>query len=358
MRHLTLRHQAKDCRRSTEGGFTLLELTVAMGLSLLLLGMVLSLFDQLYYLSDSAAAIADTNQTVRASIKQVVGSLKIAGAGIPTGGIPFPSGTSIPSVVRPGPGSQTFPPSPGTGPPPPVLAVITPGNGICNGASTISGACDEITLILVDQNSSLNQYPLTAISSSPAQITVDSRTSIGPGPSSVIVGDLIMLSNNNGAAIAYATNANTTTNVIQFGASDPMLLNQPSATAGTIANLATPCSPSPCTPAYPPTYAYEIQMITYYLDNTGAQPNLMKQVNLRAPSIVASNVTALQFTYDLSDGATVNQASVTQRNQIRKVNVSITGRSSRPLRKTNGYFSNTISTSIMLRNLAYGNKYQ
>ncbi len=60
----------------------------------------------------------------------------------------------------------------------------------------------------------------------------------------------------------------------------------------------------------------------------------------------------------LSDGVTVNQPTVNGRNQIRKINVAVTARSTRPLRKSNAYFSNTISTAIMLRNLAYANKYQ
>ncbi len=357
MPHHTHKCRAKPGRTLTQHGFSFIELTIAMGLSLLVLGLALQLFDQLYYLSDSAMAIADANQTVRASIKQIGGAVKSAGSGIPTGGIPLPGGTGIPSVNRPGPGAQTFPLSPGAGPPPPVLSAVTPGNGICNGASTlgINGPCDEVTVTMVDLNSQLNQAQITSVSAT--QITFAAATNLSTTPTQVNVGDLLMLSNNNGAALGYVTKVNTTTNVVEFAAGDPMQLNQPTATSGNIAKLANPDG------TYPPTSAYEVRMVTYYLDNTvPGQPRLMRQVGYnnqpQAPLVVASYVTGLQFTYDLSDGTTVNNSNPTFRNQIRKVNVAVTARSSRPLRKTNAFFSNTMATSIMVRNLAYSNKYQ
>lgn len=337
--------------QSNPRGFSLLELTVAMGLSLILLGTVLSLFDQLYYLSDSAMAIADTNQTIRASINLVTRDVKAAGSGIPTGGIPLPSGTGIPNVKRPGPGSLTFPAST-----PPNLSAVTPGMGVCNGASTINQRCDEITTVMVDALSQLNQYPVVGMTST--QITIDSRTNIGAAPSQVNVGDLIMLSNTAGAALGYVTAVTPGTGIIKFASGDPMQLNQPTATAGNIAALGVTCSGSPvtCTPA---TYAYRIVMTTYYLDNsTATQPKLMKLLGYgTVPIPVTLNVTGMTFTYDLSDGVSVNQPNPTQPNQIRKASLAVTARSSNPLRKSRAYFSNTISTSMMLRNLAYSNKY-
>jgi len=72
---------------------------------------------------------------------------------------------------------------------------------------------------------------------------------------------------------------------------------------------------------------------------------------------VALYITALQFSYDLSDGVTVNQRDTTTPNEIRKVNLLVSARSENRSRKSRQYFTNSIFTSVTIRNLAYRDKY-
>jgi hypothetical protein len=84
---------------------------------------------------------------------------------------------------------------------------------------------------------------------------------------------------------------------------------------------------------------------------------MMRQFGASAASPVALIITGLQFTYDLADGVTVNQRDTTTPNQIRKVNLMVTARSEFKGRKSGQYYTNTIFTSVTIRNLAYRDKY-
>src|ERR1700681_3273498 len=88
-------------RRSSHG-FTLVEVLVAVALTLIILGMTFTLLDSLYNVSDGAIAIADLNQNLRASVNLISRDLTIAGSEIPLGGIPLPGGVSSTLINRPG----------------------------------------------------------------------------------------------------------------------------------------------------------------------------------------------------------------------------------------------------------------
>lgn len=333
-------------------GYSLIELMVAMALTLVVLGVAFVLFDHLYSVSEVAGAMADVNQNLRASINLVARDLTSAGAGIPIGGVPLPGGSGATAVLRPGPGSNYFPTGSG------VLSAITPGYGL---SGNINGqVSDEVTIVRVDPQAQLEAYALTSITTvttpvASTHIQVDSGTNIASGPSAVSVGDLIMLSNANGTALGMVTSVDTTNNWIFFDGGDALGINQPGAASGNIQSLR-----NSGTGTYPPTYAYKILMLTYYLDaSVAANPRLMSQTGIRTPSVVANGITALQFSYDTSDGVTMtpNQRDITTPNEIRKVNLLVSGQSATRGRKTGQFFSNTFTTGVTIRNLAYMDKY-
>lgn len=324
-------------------GFTLVEMLVASSLALLVLGTAFILFNQFFAVSDAASLMEDANGSLRASVNLIARDLTGAGSGIPIGGVPLPGGTGAQPVRRPGPGTNYFPTGSG------VISAVTPGFGL---GPTLEGSVSDIITILVDDPScTLGGVPLAGINSEGTEITVDPSTDLS-GSAMVYEGDTIMFTSSRGTALGMVTRVDLDTRTVRFDTGDPLGLNQPGAESGTLASLKNEDG------TYPPTTATRIFMNTYYLDVTDAnQPRLMRQVGAGTPFHVAGIITALQFSYDLSDGTTTNQRTVTTPNQIRKVNLMARARSERPWRQSGQFYTNTLTTSITIRNLAYRNKY-
>jgi hypothetical protein len=114
--------------------------------------------------------------------------------------------------------------------------------------------------------------------------------------------------------------------------------------------------------------ATRIWMITYYIDKTGTNPTLMRQVNARIPVPVAENVADLRFTYDTyddngnllnatGDGGMGNVPPIAP-SSIRRINMThLTFRSQLPGGK-NGYQSLDMQTSISARNMSFIDRYK
>ena len=125
-------------------------------------------------------------------------------------------------------------------------------------------------------------------------------------------------------------------------------------------------------------------MISYYLDVTTdpAHPRLIRRMNNGSwnnfdnttGTVVAFDIEGLSISYDLADGVT-NPSNVrmddadmngTGRcapspcypNQIRKINISLAGRSRMPRRGTQQFFRNRLTTQVSLRSLAFVDRYR
>lgn len=361
----------KSYRSRRTGGYSLVELMVAMALALLILGMAFTFFNDMYNTGDLADSIADVNENLRAAVNTMSVDLMTSGTEIPLGGIPIPGGGTASPINLPAPtGSWTFPcsPVPCTPPTNSTLPVIVPGPGLgpmCCPAATGTIPTDLITLNSINQLSNLDQYPLTndTVSVTAATITVDTKTNIAAGVSQVVPGQLIMLTNVNGSCLLTVTAVNTTTNVITFthnDANDTFGLNQfTGPTSGTIAQLQMTGSPPS-----PATSAYHVSMVTYYLDKSTTPYRLMKQYLFKTagnlPQPVALDINVLQFSYSLYPACSPTdpcRSPGALQNTIRKVNVWAIGQADHPNRKTGRYFSNSIATSVTVQNLAYYNKY-
>jgi hypothetical protein len=192
-------------------------------------------------------------------------------------------------------------------------------------------------------------------------------------------GDLILLSNTNGAAIGEITSV-PNGSTVNFAENDPLHINQNAATAG---NIKTFQLGVPTGNGATPTKAVRIFVITYYIDvprgpdgvrytSDDGPPRLMRQVNGQTPVPVAENITDLQFTYDVYNDTTnvaqaglkdagLSQTPPVSPNQIRKVNViSLGGRS--PLQGADlsdrGFQSISLATAVSARNMSFRDRYQ
>jgi hypothetical protein len=333
-----------------EQGFGIAEMLMSLLISIVLLSATMGSFNDAISISEQANLMADLEQNMRSGINFLVNDLINAGLGIPTGGIPIPSGAGAVAVKRPGPpgSNYTFGSSL-------TLSAITTGarlGPVGNGRQT-----DMVNILYADILLPLNQTPLTTIGANGASMTVNAGTPISGVPYAITTGDIIAFSNGLGATLQYVSRINGQT--VYFDAGDPLNLNQPAASQGSISSLK-----DPATGIFPTTTATRVLLVTYYIDTTTvpAMPRLIRRINNRPGQTVALIIEDLQLTYDLVDGAT-NPTSVdtptdpNSANQIRRANIYIAGRSSAKIQKTHDYLRRNLATQVSLRCLSFVNRY-
>jgi prepilin-type N-terminal cleavage/methylation domain-containing protein len=336
-------------RTSPSAGFTLLELMVAMSLSLILFGLAFNVAQQLNNIADTVGSMSDVNENLRAAVNMVSRDLQQSGQNIPVGGIPIPSGGSATALNRPGPGGLTFP---ATG----SMSVITTGYAL--GPTQGSGAnainTDIVTLITVNQTSPFNQTAVTAnptVAAAQATITVSTAAAANVTP-----GQLIMLINANGSCLLAASSVNTATGVITCThgdtTNDPLGVNQfyGSPTTGTINQLQTSGSGT-----WPKILAYPVTMTTYYLD-TSTPRRLMKQITMATAQPVALGINVMTITYYCSSGTspTRNPGSP---GSIQKVALTMIGETDHQNHASSTWYSKSVTNAVAIQNLDFHNKY-
>lgn len=94
--------------------------------------------------------------------------------------------------------------------------------------------------------------------------------------------------------------------------------------------------------------------VKFYVDNTTDpnHPNLMMQLQGKAPQVYAENVSDLEFKYRMKGGQLLDVPDIVE--NVRDVEIQITGRSSKPELADNGttsYRDRTFSTAVYLRNV-------
>jgi prepilin-type N-terminal cleavage/methylation domain-containing protein len=381
-------------------GFTLVELMVSMGVTLVLLGAAVAAFRSAQQTNEMVTEGSDLSENLRAGMNMMQLDIQQAGTGIPTGGIPIPftspCGTTA-RINRPVLGGKSTFPYPGATCESSIPAV-EPGNELgpaITAPDAISGTpanpnsiTDEITVLYADNSVGLDSLPVNQPpTASPANagcpngkmqytgttltVTFDvnciNLTNATSGNSVITInpGDLIAFQNANGTALLWVTNVSGQTLTFQSG--DPFDLNGRTDSAGTIRQLETggaACGGIPS--CFPPTLATRIWMITYYLDNVTAPPytRLIRQVNMNPPTPVGETLENLQFTYNFVDGITnpANQSTVPAGNSesnIRSVNVYLAARASQPVQVGNSmiYARSNLMSQVCLRSLAYVNNY-
>jgi type II secretory pathway pseudopilin PulG len=365
--------------QSSEAGFTLAELLIATTISLVVIGTAMTTFKDAVAMTGTASYMADTSLNLRAGINLLIRDLESTGRGIPTGGIPIPSGANAGAVNRPSPPglAYTFDNINAT-----TISAVTTGSAL--GPSIDNQTTDMVTVLAVDplldevlvpaNAPAGSQVPLLlspagtpgnvdimaadgssfTLNPSKAWLAGNTTNSIPP----VNKGDLLLFVNTAGQyAIQTVTRVDTTHAYFDSNSDDPFSFNQRNAAAGSIVQiLGTALT------------VRRVVMYTYFVDPSNGTPRLMRQYNFGTPQALAGVVEDLQLQYDIVDGS-VNPTSIDNlpytangvtysANQIRKVSVHIGVRSETMALKPRDYLRTHLSTVVSLRQLAYVDRYK
>lgn len=358
--------------RTSESGFTMLELLMSTSIALIVIGSAMTAFKDGVDMNEIATHVTDVTQNLRSGTNLLVSDLMQTGRGIPTGGISIPlaSGGAT-QILRPSPPglSYFFNNTTAT-----TLSAITTGAGL---GPTVDGrATDIVTLLMGDSilDGYLGQPLQVNVSTTPGivpKLAADgSSFSVGTntgwiagdpldGRASVKSGDLILFTNPNGStAIQTVTRVDTSNVYFESNSNDTFNLNQRTVTAGSITQiLGTVLT------------AQRVLMYMYYVDaSTGKPPRLTRRLNQFAGQALAGVVEDLELSYDLVDGTTnptnvrdlpYTASGVTySANLIRKANVHIGVRSEVKSMRQHDYVRNHVSTAVSLRNLAFVDRYR
>jgi len=377
----------------SQKGFSLIELLVAMTVTLIIAAATLSLFNYALNVNASSTQLSNINGNLRSAMNLLTRDLLQAGQGIPTGGVALPVGTGCQNINRPVyTGTAQFPygcPNSSTYP---NMPAVIPGNALGPNIiqipalswmpETTSKNTDMITMVYQDNNLVTNLVPatlapnyLTTVTSSAltfsSAVTISGVTVSNPA----VAGDVFLVYG--GGLYRYVVATNVSGQVVSIATGDPFQLNQQgTAASGTISDLSTAGVPfgSTCDASVTPlpaacaATAQRVLMVTYFLDNTTVVngqtvPRLMRQVGMNAPVSVAEVIEDLEFSFDYVNGtAPINNVVSTPGgltdNQIRKVNVYMAARSDAVLTQSGNYIRNNLATQVDIRSLAFVNRYQ
>ncbi len=360
-------------------GFSLLELMIGMALTAVVMAAAVTVYKNSVQVSNTVGTRTELQSEMRAALNQISRDLNQAGTGIPLSGLPIPSLAT--GGVNPLYGCDstrcylaagTF--TSGN------LNRITPGD---KAGITTSEPTDAIVITYIDPiapavgaDSVLSSatgldwglYTTQTISDDGSTLTMPAGTTpaLNDPNKGLMIGDLLLMQNFTGTAIAEVTAFDATARKITFAAGDPLLINQPN-NAPVTGSLAT-LRDNPFIlnqPHYKPTSVARIIMVAYFVwkDPTDNHLMLMRQVNGRTARPVAEYIEDLQITYDMLDDSKSPPQLVTnvadavvngtvRPDLIRKVNLRITARS--PNKNAQGLYDRmSIATSVGPRNLSF-----
>ena len=319
----------RSATKTSNRGFSLIELMIALGVGVLVLGAAVQLFTKSMTATWLVSQRAEMQEDSRAASNLLTKDISLAGAGLPSGGVALASGTAVSPIFgcsynatcylgAAGNASVKYPTQTVGASVIKYMYGVIPG---CQAGITVNaaqGPTDTITVVYADSTFLLSDYTVafnnpngTAVTftlPAPAPNPLDlpiNNTAVG-----LQAGDLVLFQDKLGAGIGATTGyaVGEVTNplplgggpsyVVTFANADPLLFNQTAATSGDMAQIAAGTG----------AVATRIWVITYYLKvlpdplGVGAgTPVLMRQVNGRTPVPVAENVVNLQFTYDTYD---------------------------------------------------------
>jgi prepilin-type N-terminal cleavage/methylation domain-containing protein len=394
----------RSATKNSNRGFSLIELLIALGVGVLVLGAAVQLFSKSVGATWLVSQRAELQEDARAASNLLTKDISLAGAGLPSGGVALASGTSTPPIYGCSYNATCYLGASGTASVKyPVQTAINYMYGVipgCQAGITVNaaqGATDTITVVYADSTFLLSDYTVAFNNASGTAVTF-TLPSPAPNPLDQAVdntavglqaGDLVLfqdkLGTGSGATTGYAigevTNPLPTGTgpayVVNFATADPLLFNQTSATSGDMKQISAGTG----------AVATRIWVITYYLKilpdplGVGAgTPVLMRQVNGRTPVPVAENVVNLQFTYDTYDSSgnllhatcdggqslgvspnlirTINILHLTFRSQMSGGNLVVQKINTTTAGALAGYQGYDVQTSISARNLSFSQRYQ
>jgi hypothetical protein len=343
----------------------MIELLMALVVTIIVVGGGILVFTNSAQSSTRSLKYSDIQTEARAALSQITRDLSQAGTGVPLNGIAIPSrtaGGANPNFSCDATQCYTGVDIPFTQG---LLYKITPGNAI---GPTISEPSDAIKVVYVDPTLNWAGIQAAVIAPNGGSVTMPVTTvpAVNDPAVGITPGDVILLQNVYGSGVGVVTAVAGQT--IFFGA-DPLNINQLNAPSGNIKSLGTPGT-NPLT--YPATQVSRLVMVTYFIQPfagpNGPDARIMRQVGTHPPVPIAEHIEDLKFTYDVVDpvsnaltanslDASIGTPQVSQPNQIRKVNISVTARAAR--REATGDFLRiNLTTSIGPRNLSFRDRYK
>lgn len=371
-----------DCSTKREGGFSLLEMTIAMALGTIVLGAAVQLYSQGVAATWTVTQRAELQQDFRAASNMLTKDLSLAGAGLgQNAAIQLPTSATIPvygcdqaacHLGIANSSAATYPKQGAT----PYLYGLLPGYNAGPTLLAAQGATDVATVVYTDSaffldcyqatvtNATTVTFALTVASQASSNCTNNGATiqNLNDSVFGLTAGDLIWFKFGSTSVVAEVT-ATASATTATFGTSDALKMNQASTSAKSLASIA----------AGTIGYGTRLNVITYYIDNSTAPPRLMRQIGGHTPMPVAENVVYMKFTYDLFNSSTdiqaVNQCNPGAAdacdtnsagllpNQITKINIMHMAMDSTLKGAKGGYQGLDLETSISARNLTYNNNY-
>jgi hypothetical protein len=368
----------------SQPGFSLLELTIAASLGLLVILAMTSLFRMGMSTTLTVTQRAETQQNMRAAIELLTKDISLAGSGLPSGGLQLATAGGATKVACNQSGTCYVP---GDLYNANYMTGILPGFGNGVQSSAIIAAApaatnDSITSIYCDYNFPLSNFTFAFPTTTTATATVISGAVIPNNvlaPGGLNVGDLMLFtvsSAGNGstsqgtsavqtaAAVGEITGLSPgTPPTITFAPADPLNFNQAVGDANSLAYVIKNSMGGGTT-----VTACRLEAVTYFLQvppagGTVQTPRLMRQVNGLTAAPVADNIINLQFSYDVISSTSglmnANLANVIAAGDspalIQKVNMWVMGQSltAGGNRNQSMYLASSVST----RNMSFCNSY-
>jgi hypothetical protein len=376
--------------RTSNLGFTLVEMLISLFLGVLVLGTAVDLYTKGMDATFKVSQNAELQQDARASFNIITKDISMAnaglsdtpflvGIGLATGGATNPTyGCDYTGTCHLGAannGAVLFPVSGGVN----YMFGVIPGWQSGPTINAAAGATDAITLVYLDTAFSLNQYQVKFNDINGNSVTFGPQAVVPvPAPQAVNNpgvglqrGDLVLFQNGTLGSVAEVTATVPVgagpTYTVAFANASPLGFNQNGAAGGNLNKTIIQNSAANVGVYLANTTATRLWVITYYIDKTKPTPTLMRLVNGRLPVPVAENVVDMRYTYntydsngnllnDTGDGG-LGAATPIMPSAIRTINlVHLTVRSEAP--GTRGYQSIDLHTSVSARNMGFVNRYQ
>ncbi|CDM66213.1 PilW family protein [Pyrinomonas methylaliphatogenes] len=343
-----------------ESGFSIIELMVAMAVMLIIMVPIFTLSRDALRTSATAFELADAQQNMRTAQEYINRDLIVAGDGLRSvGNIMLPVAFVQKYLVRaPQTGGSSLA----------ALSIITPDD---DGSSTstppgVLPGTDRITILSIDPSFTPISLPSGAIVPAGANVSVTTAD-----VSRFQVGEIYFITSQYGATFGAITNISSPSsqpNLI-FSNSDPYQLNDPG-NNGAIAQVAYgPSGPGKGNKSVPATLM-RVRIINYFVNDKGQlirrvfgvpRPVATDSGFGYADSVIAENVTNLQFRYQLNktdnSGNLLppsSQVAVSDQPSIRQIEVTVRTRTQRAVQVNNGMrpeLSATTWTSV--RNMQF-----
>lgn len=371
-----------------QAGFTMVEFIIAMGITLVVVGVTLTAFSDATRSNERVTLRSEMNDNLRASMNMMRQDLIVSAQGVPPGGIPIPSGAGI-TVNRPNLTATTFPG--------PMLPALSLGTGLGPSVKVLTSSTaaapagtptDIITMLYVDNTLGLGQTPINlppgpgvttpcngSLAANGSSVTFDTAClNLSTATFTLNPGDLILFNNVNNSAIQTVTSVvGQQVNFAKDTTIDKFGFNGTNAAQGTIIQMQNQVSPQ-TTPAtydgtYPPTTATRLWMITYYLDDQTdpVHVRLVRRVNFNPAQPVGEVIENMTIRYNFVDGNSppkqffADYSTVPpglSESLIRSVNLFLAARSNNAYSKTGTFFRDNLTTQVSIRSLSYYDHYK